>query len=119
MIRTSIAALLCLFATGAHAQTVPTPITGATCVSTGTVAVTSTIVITAGTYDGGCRTYVPGPGMDVNSHSETVAAKSVLFRVENGAKLRNVIVDVSPLTYYATARAVDVYAGATLENVRV
>jgi pectate lyase C len=119
MIRTLSTALACLLAAGAYAQTGPTPITGATCVSTGTVTVNTTILVTSGVYDGGCRTFVPGPAMDVNSHSETVAAKSVMFRVENGAKLRNVIISQSQLTYYAAARPINIYAGATLENVNI
>lgn len=119
MIRTLTTTFACLFAAGAFAQTMPGPITGATCVSTGTVSVTTTILVNSGIFDGGCKTYVPGPGMDINSHSETIAAKSVLFRVENGAKLRNVIIDKSPLAYYATARPIHVYSGATLENVDI
>ncbi len=116
MLRKLSTIFICLFAGGAYAQTAP--ITGATCVSTGMVTVTATIIITAGVYDGGCKTFVPGPGMDVHSTSESVVSKSVLFRVENGAKLRNVIIAPSPFTSF-TARAINVYAGATLENIDI
>ena len=115
MVRALFTGILCLFAGSLHAQTVP--ITGATCVSTGTVVVSTTIRITSGTYDGGCRTYMPGPGMDLGSHSETIAARSVMFRVENGARLRNVIIAPSP--WLASARAINIYAGATLENINI
>lgn len=107
--------MLCLFAGSLYAQ--PAPITGATCVSTGTFVVSTTIRISGGTYDGGCRTYIPGPGMDVNSHSETIVAQSVLFRLENGARLRNVIIAPSP--WLASAKAINIYAGATLENINI
>jgi len=120
MVRTLFTGIVCLVAGFAHAQAVPPmpgPITGATCVSTGTFVVTETIRITGGIYDGGCRTYIPGPGMDLGSHSETIAAQSLLFRVENGATLRNVIIAPSP--WLATARAIHVYAGATLDNIRI
>jgi pectate lyase C len=115
VVRALFTGIVCLFAGSLRAQ--PVPITGATCVSTGTVVVSTTIRITSGTYDGGCRTYLPGPGMDLNSHSETVAARSVLFRVENGARLRNVIISPSP--WLASARAINIYAGATLENINI
>lgn len=115
MVRALFTGMLCLFAVRLYAQSAP--ITGATCVSTGTVVVTTTIRITGGTYDGGCRTYIPGPGMDIGSHSETIAAKSVMFRVENGARLRNVIIAPSPWLY--TAKAINIYAGATLENINI
>lgn len=120
MIRSFTAGAACLLAASAAAQTIPMPgpITGATCVSTGTVVVEKTIRITGGTYDGGCKTYVPGLSMDLNSHSETVAAQSLLFRVENGARLRNVIISHLP-TRSNTARAINVYAGATLENIDI
>lgn len=113
MFRPISAGMLCLLAGSAHAQSAP--ITGATCVSTGTVEVNATIVITGGVFDGGCRTYTPGPGMDANSHSETIAAKSVLFHVQNGAQLRKVIVDRGR----GTGRAIEISNGATLENVRI
>lgn len=66
MIRALVTGMLCLFAGSLCAQTVP--ITGATCVSTGTVVVPTTIRITSGTYDGGCRTYIPGQGMASRLH---------------------------------------------------
>ena len=115
MVRALATGMLCLFAGRLYAQ--PVPITGATCVSTGTVVVTTTIRITSGTYDGGCRTYIPGQGMDINSHSEDTVAKSVLFRLENGAQLRNVI--IAPAPWLASAKAINVYAGATLENINI
>jgi len=115
MVRALVTGMLCLFAGRLHAQTVP--ITGATCVSTGTVVVATTIRITSGTYDGGCRTYIPGQGMDLNSHGEDIVAKSVLFRLENGAQLRNVIIAPSP--WLASAKAINIYGGGTLENINI
>jgi pectate lyase-like protein len=115
MDRTILTGIICLFASSIGAQTLPAR--GATCVSTGVVEVTATIRLTGGTFDGGCKTYIPGPGMEATSHSETDAARALLFRLENGARLRNVIIDRAPRTW--TARAFTIYAGAVLENVRI
>ncbi len=112
--RSLFTGIVCLFAGSIYAQS--TPITGSTCVSTGTVEVTKTILIATGTFDGGCKTYVP-KNMNAGSHSETEAANALLFRVENGAKLRNVIID--GLRPSGTARPIEVSNGATLENVRI
>jgi pectate lyase C len=114
MIRSLLIAAVCLTAGSAPAQT--TPITGGTCVSTGIVEVTATIRITSGTFDGGCKTYVP-LRLNYNSHSETESANALLFRVENGARLRNVIIANAPRQW--SARAINVYNGATLENVTI
>ncbi len=117
MIRKILTAVTCLFAVGAHAQTAP--ITGATCVSTGTVVVNVTIVVTGGVFDGGCKTYVPGPAMGFNIGDETSAARSVLFHVRNGATLRNVILGRPVQINASQAKAIYVFDGATLENIDI
>jgi pectate lyase C len=63
-------------------------ITGSTCVSTGNVTISETIVITSGTYDGGCRTYNPTSALGDGSQSE---GQKPAFRIENGATLKNAI----------------------------
>jgi pectate lyase C len=84
-------------------------------VSTGTIEVHATIVVAGGTFDGGCKTYIPGR-MNADSHSETDAARALLFHVQNGAKLRNVIIGQGRI---GTGRAFEISNGATLENVRI
>jgi pectate lyase C len=90
----------------------PGPITGATCVSAGTVIVNTTIRVNAGTFDGGCRTYVAGPFM--GEHDEVI---DPMFILENGARLRNVI--IGPSRQGGRARAAHIFAGATLDNVNI
>ncbi len=111
--RTLFTGIVCLFAGTSHAQS--TPITGATCVSTGVVEVTRTILITSGVLDGGCKTYVP-KNMNADSTGEETAREALMFKVENGAKLRNVIIDQGRA---ATARAIEIRNGATLENIKI
>ncbi len=82
-------------------------ITGASCTSTGTVYVTETIRVTGGTYDGKCKTFVP-IGLGDGSQDED---QKPVFRVENGAALKNVIIG-SP-----GADGIHLYNGATLDNV--
>jgi pectate lyase C len=105
--------IVCLLSGYVQAQSAP--ITGATCVSTGVVEVTKTILVASGVFDGGCKTYVPKL-MDAGSQSEEIARQALLFKVENGAKLRNVIIDDGR---NSTARAIEIRNGATLENVRI
>jgi pectate lyase C len=114
MIRPLITVTICLFAGLADAQSVPTT-AGSTCVSTGTVEVTKTILVASGTFDGGCKTYVPRY-MNADSTGEETARMALLFKVENGARLRNIIIDHGRA---ATARAIEIRNGATLENVRI
>ena len=115
MLRSIATGVICLLAASAHGQSVP--VTGATCVSTGTVVVNATIVITGGVVDGGCRTFIPGPWMSFNL-DETTAAKSVLFHVHNGATLRNVIIGTAPHSANQ-AKAIYVFNGATLDNIDI
>ncbi len=82
-------------------------ITGASCTSTGTVTVTQTIVVSSGTYDGQCKTYVP-VGMGTGDQSED---QDPVFRVENGATLKNVIIGKPGVD------GIHLYNGATLDNI--
>jgi pectate lyase C len=85
--------------------TPPASITGATCVSTGNVIVTSPIIIPAGTtYDGACKTYV-GNGLDNGESPQPV------FRIEAGGTLKNAIIGV------AYTAGVHIYGGGTVDNV--
>ncbi len=84
-----------------------TAITGASCTSTGTVRVTQTIVVSSGTYDGQCKTYVP-VGMGSGDQSED---QDPVFRVENGATLKNVIIGTPGVD------GIHLYNGATLDNI--
>lgn len=82
---------------------------GATCVSTGTTRVTSTIYVTSGVYDGGCRTFNATSALGDGSQNES---QKPVFRVENGATLRNVIIGDNG------ADGIHVYNGGKLENIR-
>ena len=84
-------------------------ITGATCNSTGSTSVSSTIRVTSGTYDGGCRTFNPTSALGDGGQSES---QQPAFRVENGATLRNVIIGNNGVD------GIHVYNGGTLENIR-
>ena len=84
-------------------------ITGATCSSTGSVSVSSTIRVTSGTYDGGCRTYNPTSALGDGSQDE---GQSPAFRVENGATLRNAILGNNGVD------GVHFYNGGNLQNFR-
>ena len=122
MIRTLLSGTtLGVLASAVSAQTppMPGPITGATCVSTGTVVVNATIRVSGATsvFDGGCKTFVPGPWMDLNAQDEATPLQSVLFRVENGATLRNVIINSVQGT--ASARPMNIYTGANLANINI
>jgi pectate lyase C len=92
----------------------PTPpsggaITGATCVSTGSVTINATVRVTSGTFDGGCRTYNPGSGLGDGSQDE---GQDPAFRVENGATLRNAILGNNGVD------GVHFYNGGNLQNFR-
>ncbi len=82
-------------------------ITGASCTSTGSVTVTQTIVVSSGTYDGQCKTYVP-VGMGCGGQDEN---QDPVFRVENGATLKNVIIGTPGVD------GIHLYNGATLDNI--
>lgn len=84
-------------------------ITGATCNSTGSTSISSTIRVSSGTYDGGCRTFNPTSALGDGSQSES---QQPAFRVENGATLRNVIIGNNGVD------GIHVYNGGTIDNVR-
>jgi pectate lyase C len=82
--------------------------TSAGCSSVGsTTTVNSTIVVT-GTYDGGCKRFVAGSALGDGSQSES---QKPVFRVENGATLRNVVIGAP------AADGVHTYGTVTLENI--
>ena len=82
---------------------------GASCVSTGSVTVNETIRVTSGVYDGGCRTFNPTSALGDGGQSE---GQKPVFRVENGATLKNVIIGNNG------ADGIHVYNGGTVENIR-
>lgn len=90
----------------------PTParaITGASCTSMGTVAVNSTIVVKSGkTFDGECMTFEASSGIGDGGQSE---GQDPVFRLEDGATLKNVIIGVNG------ADGVHTYGDATVDNV--
>lgn len=84
-------------------------ISGSSCSTGGTqVAVNETIRVTSGTYDGGCRRFQAGSGLGDGSQSE---GQDPVFRVENGATLRNVVIGTNG------ADGIHTYNGATIDNV--
>ena len=84
-------------------------ITGATCSSSGSTSITATILITSGTYDGGCRTFNPSGALGDGSQEE---GQDPAFRVENGATLRNAILGNNGVD------GVHFYNGGNLQNFR-
>lgn len=82
-------------------------ITGGSCTSTGNVTITDTIRVTGGTYDGQCKTYIPS-GMGDGGQGES---QKPVFRVENGATLKNVIIGIPGVD------GIHLYNGATLDNI--
>jgi pectate lyase C len=82
-------------------------ITGASCISTGTVTVRQTIVVSSGVYDGKCQTFVP-VGLGSGDQSED---QLPVFRVENGATLKNVIIGKPGVD------GIHLYNSATLDNI--
>jgi pectate lyase C len=84
-------------------------ISGSSCSTGGAqVAVNETIRVTTGTYDGGCRRHQAGSGLGDGSQSE---GQDPVFRVENGATLRNVVIGTNG------ADGIHTYNGATLDNI--
>ena len=85
-------------------------ITGATCGSGGsTVNVSSTIVVSSGTYDGGCKVFNATSALGNGSQSEN---QKPVFRVENGATLKNVVLGNN------AADGIHFYNGGTIDNIR-
>jgi pectate lyase C len=72
------------------------------------VTVNETIRVTSGTFDGGCRRYQAGPGLGDGSQDE---GQDPVFRVENGATLRNVVIGTNG------ADGIHTYNGAIIDNV--
>ncbi|MGM8225129.1 pectate lyase [Cellvibrio sp. ARAG 10.3] len=83
-------------------------ITGASCSANGSTTVNSTIRVTSGTYDGSCRVHNAGSALGDGSQSES---QQPVFRVENGATLRNVIIGNNG------ADGIHVYNGGNIDNV--
>jgi len=84
-------------------------ITGASCPTNGTqVTVNETIRVTSGVYDGGCRRFNAGSALGDGGQGE---GQKPVFRVENGATLRNVVIGNNG------ADGIHVYNGAVIDNV--
>jgi pectate lyase C len=84
-------------------------VTGASCATNGAVTtVTATIRVTSGVFDGGCRRFNAGAELGDGGQSE---GQSPIFRVENGATLRNVVIGANG------ADGIHVYNGAVINNV--
>ncbi|KAF7598658.1 MAG: hypothetical protein CGU29_11055 [Candidatus Dactylopiibacterium carminicum] len=84
-------------------------ITGATCTSTGSVSISSTVVVESGeTYDGGCKTFNPTSALGNGSQSES---QKPAFRI-NGGTLKNAILGNNGVD------GVHFYGGGTLQNFR-
>ena len=85
-------------------------ITGATCGSgASTVNVSSTIIVSSGTYDGGCKVFNATSALGSGSQSE---GQKPVFRVENGATLKNVVLGSN------AADGIHFYNGGTIDNIR-
>jgi pectate lyase C len=84
-------------------------ITGSSCATNGAQTVVhETIRVTSGTFDGGCRRFTAGPELGDGSQDE---GQDPVFRVENGATLRNVVIGTNG------ADGIHVYNGGTIDNV--
>ena len=70
--------------------------------------VNETIRVTSGTYDGGCRRFNAGSALGDGSQDE---GQDPVFRVENGATLRNVVIGTNG------ADGIHTYNGAMLDNI--
>jgi hypothetical protein len=79
------------------------------CSSVGsTTTVSTTIRVNGGVYDGQCRRFRAGGALGDGSQSES---QQPIFRLENGATLRNVVLGAP------AADGVHTYGNATLENI--
>jgi pectate lyase C len=84
-------------------------ITGSSCTTSGPqTTVNATIRVTSGTYDGGCQRFNAGSALGDGSQSE---GQDPVFRVENGATLRNVVIGTNG------ADGIHTYNGAVLDNI--
>jgi len=84
-------------------------ITGSSCSTSGSqTTVNATIRVTSGTYDGGCQRFNAGSGLGDGGQSE---GQDPVFRVENGATLRNVVIGNNG------ADGIHTYNGAVLDNI--
>ncbi len=85
-------------------------LTGATCGSGGSIVnVSATIVVSSGTYDGGCKVFNATSALGDGSQSES---QKPVFRVENGATLKNVVLGNN------AADGIHFYNGGTIDNIR-
>jgi len=84
-------------------------ITGSSCGTNGAETVVhETIRVTSGTFDGGCRRFTAGSELGSGDQDE---GQDPVFRVENGATLRNVVIGTNG------ADGVHVHNGGTIDNV--
>ncbi|MBM0104816.1 pectate lyase [Steroidobacter sp. S1-65] len=84
-------------------------ITGSSCGTGGAqTTVNATIRVTSGTYDGGCQRFNAGSALGDGSQSE---GQQPVFRVENGATLRNIVIGNNG------ADGIHTYNGAVLDNI--
>ncbi|MCE3253080.1 MAG: pel3C [Cellvibrio sp.] len=84
-------------------------ITGATCTPNGAVTVSSTIRVSSGTYDGGCKVFTATTALGDGSQKE---GQKPVFIVEGGATLKNVILGSN------AADGIHFYGSANIENIR-
>lgn len=84
-------------------------ITGATCSPGSTVNVSSTIIVSSGVYDGGCKVFNATSALGDGSQSE---GQKPVFRVENGATLKNVVFGNN------AADGIHFYNGGNIDNIR-
>jgi pectate lyase C len=84
-------------------------ITGSNCSGSGSVTVTSTIKVTSGTWDGGCKTFNPTSALGDGGQGES---QDPAFRVENGATLKNVVIGNNGVD------GIHVYNGGNLNNIK-
>ncbi len=84
-------------------------ITGATCTPNGSVSVSSTIRVSSGTYDGGCKVFNATSALGDGSQNE---GQKPVFIVENGATLKNVILGSNG------ADGIHFYGSGTIDNIK-
>lgn len=83
-------------------------ITGASCTPGYNTWVSETIVVSSGTFDGGCRVFTATSALGDGGQGE---GQKPVFRVENGATLKNVVIGQNG------ADGIHVYNGAVLDNI--
>jgi pectate lyase C len=84
-------------------------ITGATCTANGSATVSSTIRVSSGTYDGGCKVFNATSALGDGSQNE---GQKPVFIVENGATLKNVILGSN------AADGIHFYGSANIDNIK-